>query len=186
MDRSAESATMPATEIAPPGNLCEMLLHDIAALLVTSRLVQRTLLEFRPECQFSPVLSETLDSLVALSESGEQRLREPLLDAGAVLPALTEETTIGTVISGFISNAPTSRTPAVLAAEVVANFRLLVQHIELKARLVAEVAVLVGQNRLAQALLEWSGEWRACGQILRTVAARVRAQAYIADVKQPT
>lgn len=162
-------------------NLCEMFLRDVAALLVTSRLVTRSLFALRPECEFSPELTKTIDTVAALSDCGEPYLRQPLLEAGAVLPALPESTA-SSVVTEFFSSIPVKVTPSVMAAEVVSRLRLLVQHIELKAMLAAESAVLVGQNRLSRALLKWAAEWRACGQILRAVTVRVRAKAYIADL----
>lgn len=166
---------------AQPNNLCEMFLRDVARLLVTSQLIKRSLIALRPECEFSSELTETLDVVVVLSDGGENCLREPLLEAGAVLPTLTEGTA-SAVVTGFITSIPIASMPAVLAAEVITNLRLLVQHIELKAMLAAEAGVLVGQTRLSRALLKWSKEWRNCGQILRSVTVRMRAQAYVADL----
>ena len=166
---------------SPPSNLCEMFLRDVALLLVTSRLIKGSLFALRPECEFSPELTKTIDTVAALSDCGEPYLRKPLLEAGAVLPALPESTA-SSVVKEFIASIPVQVSPSVLAAEVISSLRLLVQHIELKVMLAAESAVLVGQNRLSRALLKWAAEWRACGQILRIVTVRVRAKAYVADL----
>ena len=77
---------------------------------------------------------------------------------------------------------PAAVAPGILATEVTVNLRLLAQHIELKARLAAEAALLVGQDRIGKALIAWSVEWRNCGGVLRSITARARAQAYIADI----
>lgn len=164
-----------------PKNLCELFLRDVAMLLVTSQLIKRSLIAIRPEYAFSEELQKALDTIIALTESGEPHLREPLLQAGAVLPELAESSA-SAVVAGFMASIPVKVTQAVLAAELTSNLRILVQHLELKAILAAEAAVLIGQKRLSHALLKWSAEWRSCGQILRAVTVRVRAQAYVADL----
>ena len=165
-----------------PDNLCEMFLRDVALLLVTSQLIKRSLIALRQECEFSRELIIAIDSVVDLSDHGAPHLREPLLEAGAVLPALTEGTA-SAVVTGFIGSIPVNVPPAVLAAEVIANLRLMVHHIELKAMLAAEEAILVGQASLSRALLKWSKDWRGCGQRLRSVTVRMRAKAYVADLE---
>ncbi len=175
------SSTVHTAHDLLPDNLCEMFLRDVAALLVTSRLITRSLFALRSECEFSTELTKTIDTVAALSDCGEPYLRKPLLEAGAVLPALPESAA-SSVVTEFFSSIPVKVTPSVLAAEVISSLRLLVQHIELKAMLAAESAVLVGQNRLSRALLKWAAEWRACGQILRAVTVRIRAKAYVADL----
>lgn len=169
------------THDSQPDNLCEMFLRDVAALLLTNGLIKRSLSALRPECEFSTELTKTIDTVTALSDCGEPYLRKPLVEAGAVLPALPESAA-GSVVTEFFSSIPVKVTPSVLAAEVISSLRLLVQHIELKAMLAAESAVLVGQNRVSRALLKWAAEWRACGQILRSVTVRIRAKAYVADL----
>lgn len=165
----------------PPGNLCELLLRDVTSLVVTSRLISRHLLAFRPQCEFSGELTAILDSIVALSRDGESRLQPALEEAGAVLPESTDTLT-GALLADFFTRIPASATPGTLAAEVASNLRLLAQHLGLKALLAAEEAVLVGQNRLSGVLLDWSAEWRACGHTLRAATVRARAQAYVADL----
>lgn len=167
---------------SPADNLCDLFLRDVSSLLVTSRLIKRSLLALRPECAFSPEVTKTIDAVVALSDSGEPRLREPLLDAGAVLPVLADGTA-SAVVKEFIAGIPVKVAPAVLAAEVISSLRLLVQHIELRVMLAAEAAVLVGQTQVSRALLQWSAEWRACAKILRRIMVRVRAKAYVADLE---
>ena len=167
---------------AQPDNLCEMFLKDVALLLVTTQLIKHSLIALRPECQFSQELTKAIDTVVALSDCSTPHLREPLVDAGAVLPALTEGTA-SAVVTGFIASIPVNVPSAVLAAEVIANLRLMVHHIELKAMLAAEEAVLVGQTSLSRALIKWSKDWRGCGQRLRSVNVRMRAKAYVADLE---
>ena len=167
--------------LASPNNLCEMFLRDLELLLGTSRLIKRSVLVLRKPRAVSPELTKIIDTIIALCDGGEGYLNDALSEAGAVLPSLPESTT-NAVIEGFISAVPVTLAPAVFAAEVIANLRLLVQHFELKAVLAAEAALLVGQTRLSRALLKWSAEWRNFGEILRSVTVRVRAQAYVADL----
>ncbi len=165
----------------PPRNLCELLLRDVASLLVTSELVSRALIALRPECRFSRELTQSLDLIVAISDAGQIHLQEPLAEAGAVLPP-SHDTSASALVTGFFTRLPTAAAPGILATEVAVNLRLLAQHIELKARLAAEAALLVGQDHIGAALIAWSVEWRNCGGVLRSVSARARAEAYIADV----
>ena len=168
----------------PPRNLCELLLCDVASLLFTSQFVSRSLLALRPRCEFSRELTATLDSIVALSNGGEIRLQLPLAEAGAVLPQVVDASA-GTEVADYFTRAPLAAGPGLLAAEVVANLRLLTQHLELKARLAAEEALLVGQHALGNALVDWSADWHACGHKLRAATVRARAQAYVADLEEP-
>ena len=168
---------------ATPRNLCELLLRDVASLLATSQLVGRSLYTLRPECAFSPELTETLDSIVTTSKAGESHLHQPLVEAGAVLPPASDAAA-NALVTGLFTRLPAALAPGVLAAEIAVNLRLLAQHIELKARLAAEEALLVGQNKLCQALIAWAAEWRACGEVLRSATVRARAQAYVADLGQ--
>ncbi|MDB6113727.1 MAG: hypothetical protein JWQ83_219 [Lacunisphaera sp.] len=165
----------------PPRNLLELLLCDVSSLLFTSKFVSRSLLALRPKCEFSRELTATLDSIIALSNAGELRLHPPLDDAGAVLPEVMDETA-GAQVADFFTRPPLAAGPGLLAAEVAANLRLLAQHLELKARLAAEEALLVGQHALGNALVDWSADWRACGHKLRAATVRARAQAYVADL----
>jgi hypothetical protein len=158
-----------------------MFLHDLSALLVSNQLVKRSLLTLRPECEFSPELVTPLDTVVDLTDKCETDLRETLEASGAVLPTLAKGTG-SAVVTMFMSNLPVRVAPAIFAAEVISNLRLLVQHIELKAALAAEAAILVGQTQLSRSLWNWSAEWRACGRLLRRVTVRVRAHAYVADL----
>ena len=170
----------PDRSTASPANLCELLLRDVASLLVTSRLINQFLRVLRPECGFSPELTATVDDLAVISDSGATRIHPSLVEAGAVLPATADHTT-SALITGFLTRLPVVA-PGVLAAEISVNLRLLAQHVELRARLAAETALLVGQSALCRALIAWSAEWRNCGRILRAVSVRARAQAYVADL----
>lgn len=110
-------------------------------------------------------------------------LNPPLVESGAVLPNSTDARE-SAMLTDFFVRVPSRGAPAVLATEVASNLRLLAQHIELKARLAAEEALLVGQNALCHALMVWAAEWRACGQALRTATVRARTRAYVADVEE--
>lgn len=166
-----------------PANLCELLLRNVAHILIMNELIKRAMIALRPECEASAELLEVFDDIVALNDRGQQQLGHSLAEAGAVLPVLSEHTA-SPVISWFLSSIPDRVTPGVMAADVVSNLRLLVQHLELKAKLVAEEAALVGQNGLSLDLLDWSAEWRSLGHHLRSVNRRLRAEAYIADVTE--
>ncbi len=166
----------------PPRNLCELLLRDVSSLLITSHLISRAVKSLRSaDCSFSPELMDTLDSIISASEAGERLLHSPLSDSGAVL-LHTPDTCESALLTDFLIRLPARVTPGVLGAEVTAKLRLLAQHVELKARLAAEQALLVGQNALCQALMQWATKWRSCGQTLRYATMRAHAQAYIADL----
>lgn len=165
-----------------PRNLCELFLRDLASLLLLSRTAKQTLRALRPECTFSDTLTASVDHIAATNEAGETYLRRPLAEAGVLLLKPTEGES-GVFISALFSRLPTaSAAPAIFATEVVVNLRLLAQHLELKARLAAEEAVLVGQDLLCSALVAWAAEWRNCGHSLRDATVRVRARAYAADI----
>jgi hypothetical protein len=164
-----------------PRNLCELFLRDLASLLVVSRTTSQTLRALRPECEFSDTLTASLDHLAATNEAGETYLRRPLAEAGVLLPN-SPENEAGAFISAIFSRVPAGAAPAIFATEIVVNLRLLAQHLELKARLAAEEAMLVGQDLLCSALVAWAAEWRTCSRALRSATLRVRAVAYVADV----
>jgi hypothetical protein len=167
----------------PPCNLCELFLWDVASLLASSRFIRRTLPAIRPDCAIPDELVAYLDLIVAISKAGESRLQAPLVEAGAVLPATVDHTT-PTLVAALRAGAPVAVLPGVRAAELAANLRLLVQHLELKVRLAAEAALLVGQSRLSLALVDWANKWRDCGRTLRAVTIRARARAYVADLEE--
>lgn len=176
------SCLLPTNCSTRPRNLCELLLRDVAALLITSHLVSRAVKSLRPECRFSRELLDTLDAIIATSDAGEMFLQAPLSESGAILPDITD-TSEGAQLRDFFTQLPVRVAPGVLAAEVVVNLRLLVQHVELKIRLAAEEALLVGQNALCHALMIWAAEWCACSRALRVATVRARARAYIADLE---
>lgn len=157
------------------------MLRDVASLLQTSQLVGQSVGALRSQCSFSRELTKSINAVVAASEAGEWLLQNPLVEAGAVLPS-SDDTMESALLTDFLARLPVQGTPGVLAAEVAVNLRLVVQHIELKARLVGEEAHLVGQNALCDALMKWMKQWRSCSRILRAVTIRARARAYIADL----
>ena len=165
---------------APPRDLYEMLLRDVASLLVTCRLISRSLRALRPECAFSRELTGTLNAIIALGDAGETRLQPVLAETGATLPA-PADTTPSTLVTGFLARLPTGGSPTALASELGVNLRLLAQHVELKARLAAEEARHVGQHTIGEALLDWSVEWRLRGNALRTAEERTQTQARLAE-----
>jgi hypothetical protein len=164
-----------------PRNLCDLFLRDLASLLLLSRTTTSTLRALRSECAFSDALTSSLDRIAATNEAGETYLRRPLAEAGVLVLKSTDGET-GAFISALFSRVPAGAAPAIFATEVVVNLRLLAQHLELKARLAAEEAMLVGQDLLCSALVAWAAEWRNCGRTLRDATVRARAGAYVADV----
>jgi len=167
-----------------PRNLCELFLRDMTSLLITSRAVCRSLVALRPECEQSNELREltnVLDRLVATSKSGETRLRQPLSEAGIVLPTAVDAGA-STLVAGFFARLPANAAPGMLAAEMILNLRLLAQHVELRARLAAEEALLVGQRGIGRTLVAWAGEWHSCSRNLRATSVQANAKAYVADM----
>ncbi|HVU16667.1 MAG TPA: hypothetical protein VHD32_07070 [Candidatus Didemnitutus sp.] len=168
----------------PPRNLRDLFLRDITSLLVTSRVIARSLEALRPECEFSSEVTAEIDELIGTTAEGEVQVREPLNEAGMILPPGDESAAMAQVVS-FFTRLPAGAPSAVLATEVVVNLRLLAQHLELKARLAAEEAMLVGQKAISQALLRWARSWCLCGEKLRAATVRTRVQACVADLQEP-
>lgn len=166
-----------------PLNLCDLLLRDVASLIVMSQLINHSLSKLRLKCPFSSELSDTLETMLAISAIGKKRLYPTLVEAGAVLPATSDASSCA-LVTGFFTRLPQGGNPAVLTVEIMTNLRLLAQHVELRAWLAAESALLVGQRQLSHALVAWSAEWRACGRSLRAATLRARARAYIADLDE--
>lgn len=167
-----------------PRNLAELFLRDITSLLITSRVIARSLEALRPECEFSTEVTAKIDELIGTTAEGELQVREPLSEAGVVLPPGDESAATAQVV-GFFTRLPAGAPSAVLAAEVVVNLRLLAQHLELKARLAAEEAMLVGQKSICHALLRWARSWCLCGEKLRAATIRTRVQAFAAELGDP-
>lgn len=167
-------------DATPPRNLCELLLRDVASLLIMSRLITHSVKALRPNCTFSPDLTTSLDAIVATSEAGERLLQTPLHESGTVLP-YTPDTGGHALRTDFFTRMPAQAAHDVLAADVDANLHLLSQHLELKTRLAAEEALLVGQNSLCRALMGWAAEWHACSRVLRLATVRARTRAYFAE-----
>lgn len=149
--------------ISPPGNVSEMLLRDVASLLLTTELISSFLVALRPECQFSPELTHTLNSMIALCDDGETRVQQPLLETGIILPTTTDASP-STLITDFFQRLPTAADPQIFGAEVIVNLQLLAQHVELKARLASDEALIVGLDGLNAALNSWSNEWQTCAK----------------------
>ena len=156
-----------------PGNVSEMLLRDVASLLLTTELISSSLVALRPECEFSSDLTLMLNSMITLCDEGEARVQQPLLETGIVLPSTTD-TSPSTLITDFFHRLPTSVEPRTFAAEVIINLQLLAQHVELKARLAADEALIVGLDGLNQALNVWSEEWHQCGKEMGRLTFRSR------------
>ena len=163
--------------------LARRLRETVAHARAGSAYFRRTLPAIRPDCAIPDELVAYLDLIVAISKAGESRLQAPLVEAGAVLPATVDHTP-PTLVAALRAGAPVAALPGVRAAELAANLRLLVQHLELKVRLAAEAALLVGQSRLSLALVDWANKWRDCGRTLRAVTIRARARAYVADLEE--
>ena len=170
-----------ASFATPPRHLFDLFLRDLTSLLITSRSVTRSLVAIQPECTFSEELMERIDSLVTTSQAGEAHLLEPLREVGITLPPAGDSGS-SALVAEFFTRLPVGASPAVLAAEVVVNLRLLAQHLELKIRLAAEEALLVGQKSVCRALVAWAREWRLTAARLSGATVRARARAYVADL----
>jgi hypothetical protein len=159
-----------------PGNVSEMLLRDVASLLLTTELISSSLVALRPECEFSGDLTLMLNSMITLCDEGEARVQQPLLETGIILPTTTDASP-STLITDFFHRLPTSAESRIFGAEVVINLQLLAQHVELKARLAADEALIVGLDGLNQALAVWSEEWHQCGKEMGRITFRSRPHA---------
>jgi hypothetical protein len=148
-----------------------MLLRDVASLLLTTELISSFLVALRPECEFSNDLTHTLNSMIALCDDGETRVQEPLLETGIILPTTTDASP-STLITDFFQRLPTAADPQVFGSEVVVNLQLLAQHVELKARLAADEALIVGLDGLNDALSSWSKEWHTCAKQMGKLSFR--------------
>lgn len=148
---------------SPPGNVSEMLLRDVASLLLTTELISSFLVALRPECEFSSELTHKLNAMIALCDDGEARVQQPLLETGIILPTTTDASP-STLITDFFQRLPTAADPQIFGSEVVVNLQLLAQHVELKARFAADEALIVGLDGLNEALSSWSSEWHTCAR----------------------
>ena len=161
---------------APPVNVSEMLLRDVASLLLTTELISSFLVALRPECEFSSDLTHTLNSMIALCDDGETRVQQPLLETGIILPTTTDASP-STLITDFFQRLPTAADPQVFGSEVIINLQLLAQHVELKARLAADEALIVGLDGLNDALSSWSEEWHTCAKRMGKLTFRPKISA---------
>jgi hypothetical protein len=150
----------------PPHDRSHLMLRDVASLFITSELISSSLVALRPECEFSKELTTLLDAIVVLCDSSETKLHQPLLETGAVLPTISDSSA-STLIAGFFTRLPATVEPKAFAAEVAVNLQLLAQHVELKAKVVAEEALHCGLDNLSKALSAFSTEWRDCGRKIR-------------------
>ena len=150
-----------------------MLLRDVASLLLTTELVSSFLVALRPECQFSNELTHTLNSMIALCDDGETRVQQPLLETGIILPTTTDASP-STLITDFFQRLPTAADPQIFGSEVLINLQLLAQHVELKARLAADEALIVGLDALNAALSSWSDEWHTCAREMGKLTFQIR------------
>ena len=165
---------------APSSNVSELLLRDVASLLLTTELISSSLVALRPECNFSNELSHMLNSMITLCDEGEARVQQPLLEAGIVLPSNTDASP-STLITNFFQRLPAAVDSRAFATEVVINLQLLAQHVELKARLAADEALIVGLDGLNQALDVWSEEWRTCVKQMGRTTFRHRTPNRVSD-----
>jgi hypothetical protein len=154
--------------------LFQRFVRDLGTLLATSRIVEQALAALRSECAHSAELSEMLSGLVAVNDAGEAYLQRPLAEAGIVL-ASQEGTEAADVVRVIFNRIPTGGKPEELTTEMRTSFRLLAQHLELKAHLAAEEALLLGQETLSSALMAWAVRWRNCGRRLGHPLVRSRA-----------
>ncbi len=164
-----------STYSTPTGNLSDMLLRDVASLILTTELISSSLVALRPECAFSNELTHTLNSMINLCDEGEARVQQALMESGIVLPSTTDSSP-STLITDFFHRLPTAADPRVFGAEVVVNLQLLAQHVELKTRLAADESLIVGLDALNQALDVWCEEWHTCGKQMGRLSFRSRPQ----------
>jgi hypothetical protein len=153
--------------------LFQRFVRDLGTLLATSRIVKQALAALRSECACSAELSESLNDLVAVNDAGEAYLQRPLAQAGIVLVS-QEGTDAADVVRAIFNRIPTGGKPDELTAEMLTSFRLLAQHLELKAHLAAEEDLLLGQEPLSSALMAWAVRWRNCGRRLGHPPVRSR------------
>lgn len=151
-------------------NVSAQLLRDLASLILTGELVGSSLVALRPECRYSAEMTAMVDSLVRLCDSGEALLQPALLESGLVLPT-TSDPSASTLVTGFFRRLPFASDRNAFANEVTINLQLLAQHVELKARLAAEEARIVGLTSLCEALESLTTDWRECR---KTIAATLR------------
>jgi len=85
------------------------------------------------------------------------------LETGIILPTTTDASP-STLITDFFQRLPTAADPQIFGAEVVVNLQLLAQHVELKARLASDEALIVGLDGLNEALNSWANEWQTCAK----------------------
>ncbi len=177
---------LPTTAIrshASSGNVSEMLLRDVASLLLTTELISSFLVALRPECEFSDDLTHTLNSMIALCDEGETRVHQPLLETGIILPTTTDASP-STLITDFFQRLPTAADPQVFGSEVVINLQLLAQHVELKARLASDEALIVGLDSLNEALSSWSEEWHTCARQMGKLTFRSKNAVPATDARR--
>jgi hypothetical protein len=154
----------------------------VASLLATSRNLNQSLLSLRPKCEFFSDLTVIIDSMVGILEADAERLSPCLTDAGDD-PGVLPDQSVDEVVTDVFARLPVAA-QGIFAAEVAVNLRLLARHLELKTRLAAESALLVGQDILCRILMLSAAEWGRCDRMLRTVTVRARALAYVADLDQ--
>jgi hypothetical protein len=153
-------------------------------LIITNRSIRHSLLTARAERGLPPEVVWKIDDLVAVGLEGENQLRQPMEAAGIVPPRETHPA------NGAAETPLFGRTPASIgfqnrAVQLVINLRLLAQHLELRARLAAEEARLVGQKSLRRALLAWAAEWYVCGQHLQTNPTPLPDREELASIGEP-
>lgn len=165
----------PSRRATSPGNsfTSDLLLRDISSLLLTSELISSSLIALRPECAFSPELTSSLNSMIALCDEGESRIQESRMEANLVWPATTDNSA-STLITGFFTRLPSADDPQSFATELIINLQLLAQHVGLKARIAGEEATIIGFERLGHELAEWSRTWSTCGENLGNAMFRNR------------
>jgi hypothetical protein len=154
-------------------SLFQRFVGDLGALRATSLIVGQALAALRSECASSAESREMLDGLVAVNDAGEAYLQRPLAEAGIVL-ASREGAEAADVVRAIFHRIPTEGNPEELTVEILTSFRLLAQHLELRAHLAAEEALLLGQEPLSSALMAWAVRWRNCGRRLGHPPVRSR------------
>jgi hypothetical protein len=141
-----------ATLASPPPSsstrtLGQHFLRNLSSLLITSRLIGQSLSAVRSEFVEAPEIDKKITELITTGQRG-------------VLPATPQNDGASRLVATTLYNGlPTEGAPLSRSADTVVNLRLLAQHLELRARLTAEEAKLMGEETLRRALLNWARQW---------------------------
>jgi hypothetical protein len=160
---------MPVATLRPPPpassrGLCNHFLRNLTSLIVTSRLIGESLGGLSGEAARSPEIAKKISELIAAGREGESQLGKPMRDAGIILPAPSGGETAGRLVTYLYDGLPAEGASPSQISQTVINPRLLAQHLELRARLTAEEAKLIGEEPMRRVLLNWARQWWMAAQ----------------------